>query len=107
MACGEFSASYDTTTKVVSGAICALLAGIVLATHNLPVAGIGVACRAWRRSTNVPCFGNYASLAIHPVVAGFIVGFQQVAAKIAAQVAPDGVNVIGAVLRIVHFDQEG
>src|ERR1051325_7536045 len=41
------------------------------------------------------------------LVAGVLVRLQQVRAEIAIEIAPHGVNVIRAVLRVVKFDQEG
>jgi hypothetical protein len=46
MATGQlrsFSTSYDSRTKVISAAICVLLAAIAIAIHSLLVAGIGAA----------------------------------------------------------------
>src|SRR5579871_2016205 len=39
-------------------------------------------------------------------MAGLVVHFQQILAEVAVEVAPDGVDVIGVVLRVVVFDQE-
>jgi Bacterial PH domain len=38
-----FTASFDTTTKVISAAICIFLAAIAIVTHNAIIAGVGAA----------------------------------------------------------------
>jgi hypothetical protein len=45
-------------------------------------------------------------MAVVPV-AGLVVVFEQVAAEIAGEIAPDGVDVVVVVLRVVVLDQEG
>jgi hypothetical protein len=38
------------------------------------------------------------------LVAGLVVVLEQVLAKVAAEVAPDGMDVVGVVLRVVQFN---
>ena len=40
------------------------------------------------------------------VMTGLVVQLQQVHAEVAVEIAPDGVDVVGVVLRVVVFDQE-
>ena len=39
----QFSASYDSTTKIISAVICVLLGAIALVTHQVVVGGVGAA----------------------------------------------------------------
>src|SRR6478736_6138617 len=41
-----------------------------------------------------------------PVMAGVVMLFEQVLAEIAREIAPDGMDVVGVILRIVHFNEE-
>src|SRR5688572_21025846 len=58
---------------------------------------------AWFRSRSLPSWSS--SVAVRAAGAAIVLA-QQIAAEVTVEIAPDGVDMVRAVLRVVVFDEE-